>query len=62
MGGLLFHVPFLDFRISFLIKGEKDERCFAHIVLEKDLLRLASYTFLLIFLEIDSHSMSSIEN
>ena len=34
---LAFHVPFFDFRISFLTKGEKDESCFTHIIMEKNL-------------------------
>ena len=34
---LAFHVPFSDFRISFLTKGEKDESCFTHIIMEKTL-------------------------
>lgn len=52
-GQVAFHVPFSDFRISFPTKGEKDESCFAHVILEKNLLRLAGCTFLLIFLGID---------
>ena len=56
---LAFHVPFLDFRISFLTKGEK--LFHTHHNGKELILRLAGCRFLLIFLGIDSHSISSMK-